>query len=103
MNAAVIAVLGSGTGAVGAIVVAALSSWLNRKKDDAAIAKQVSEAWTPLVAELRGEVAETRRECGECRSELANVKKVLRAWVRASDSGNSNAIDEAVAAARDIV
>lgn len=117
MNAAIIAVLGSGTGAIGAIIVAVLSSLLNRKKDDAAVAEQVSKAWTPLVAELRTEVAETKAEvletkaqCVECKAELAEckteldqVKRVLNAAVRAYDAQDQAATDAAVNEARNLL
>jgi len=103
VNAALATVIASAVGAVGLIIGAILSSWLNRHKDDAAVADQVSKAWTPLVAELRVDLADTKRECGECRRELGQVKKALRATVRAMDSDDPDALTAAITAARDLV
>lgn len=103
MNVALATVIASAIGAVGLVIGAILSSFLNRHKDDAAVADQVSKAWTPLVSELRTEISETKRECFECRGELAQVKRALRATVRALDSDDPSALSAAIAAARDLV
>jgi hypothetical protein len=84
VTAANATVIAAAVGAIGIILGAIISAWLNRDKDDAAVADQVSKAWTPLVSELRIEVQDTRRECSECRTELVKVKKALRAVIRAA-------------------
>lgn len=103
MNAALATVYAAAIGAIGLIIGAVLSSYLNRHKDDAAVADQVSKAWTPLVSELRVDLAETKKECGECRRELGQVKKALRATVRALDSDDPDALSAAIDAARELM
>jgi hypothetical protein len=103
VNAALATVIASALGAIGLIIGAVLSSYLNRHKDDAAVADQVSKAWTPLVSELRTEVAETKRECVDCRKELGQVKRALRTAISAWHSKDPDLIDAAIEAARDLL
>lgn len=103
MNPAIATIVVAVVAVFGAVVGAVVSAWLNKDKDDATVADQVSKAWTPLVSELRTEVAETKRECVDCRKELGLVKKALRATVRALDSDDPEAIKTAIEAARELV
>ena len=65
--------------------------------------EQYKETTDATIGHLRAEVIGANTVCTECRQELAQVKKALRATVRALDSDDPAALEAAIAAARELV
>lgn len=123
INPAVATVIAAVVGVGGLIVGALISAWLNRDKDDVDMAAKISEAWDPVfkrydvdiarlkdrcdeckteLGDTKAELRETKRELRETKAELTQMKGVVRATVRAFDSADPDAVQNAIDKAREL-
>lgn len=103
MNPAIASIVVAVVAVVGGIAGAGVSAWLNRDKDDADTAAKISAAWDPVFKRYDDDMARVTAKCDKCENELGNIKKAVRVWLRARDSGDESATEAAVAAARELV
>ncbi|OCB09212.1 hypothetical protein A5717_25900 [Mycolicibacterium porcinum] len=124
MNPAVATVVVAAVAVIGTIIGAMVSSWLNRDKDDADTSEKISAAWDPVFRRYDAELARMDAKCSHCETRLEDTEKrltaqeeetrqaraetrksnaVLRKLVRALDTGDQVAHDEAIAQARELV
>ncbi len=98
MNPAVATVIGAGVGGGVAIVVAVLNAWFGRGGRRADIAEKVSAAWDPVFDQINTQMGELKKECRDCKTELGQVKRALRAVIRASlvHATKDPAVDKAI-------
>lgn len=102
MNPAVAALLGSiSTGAV-TLLIAVMAVAVGRGGRRADIADKITEASDRIFERMGKDYEVLDRKCGKCETELGEIKRVLRAWVRAVDSNDPATISAAIAAARDL-
>lgn len=91
----VTAVVGAATALV-ALAVGVLNLIAGRSGRRADAAKTITDTGLELLAEVN-------KKCDKCESELATVKKTLRAVVRSLDSNDPTAVAAATASARDLI
>ena len=96
MTAAVATVIVAVIAALASIVAAIINVAFARGGQRADEASKLTSTGMNLLAEVKA-------NCDTCRAELVQVKKVLRAVVRAYDANNTTAHDEAIAAAKELL